>query len=293
MLDKELVKRLLVAALGVPLALALVYYGGWALAVGLSVIAALATREFYVLGRQLEVLALPVLGITGSSLVVLSAGLTRSFETFSPFAFGLVLGAFLLSGVSAIWLRWPGGKPLSAVPLTVTGILYGGGCLSFAILLRHFPDTQDGFQSALPFQGQLLLIFPLATTWLGDTAAYFFGHALGNRKLIPAVSPGKTVVGGVAGLMTAGFAGMLLGGFALEFHPVPVSSALLGGAMGLVLGVAAQVGDLVESVLKREAGVKDSGTIFPGHGGILDRFDALIFSLPVAYALVRLVWIFQ
>jgi phosphatidate cytidylyltransferase len=123
---------------------------------------------------------------------------------------------------------------------------------------------------------------------MADTAAYLFGYMLGKRKLIPSVSPGKTVVGGVAGLITAGITGALVGWIAVGLHPDPTRSALIGGGMGLALGVAAQMGDLVESVLKREAGVKDSGTMLPGHGGVLDRFDALLFTLPLTYVLIRL-----
>lgn len=293
MSSKELVKRLTVAALGVPFALALVYFGGWALAGGLAIIAGLATREFFLLARPLGFEAIFGIGIVGSMALVVAAAIAPSFDGFSTYAFAVVLGVFLLSAASAIWIRWPEGRPLSAVPMTVTGVLYGGGCLSFALLLRHFPETPFGYFPSRPFQGQLLLIFPLATAWLGDTAAYFFGHAFGKRKLIPAVSPGKTVVGGVAGLLTAALAGLILGGVLLGLHEDPLMSAALGGMMGLILGGAAQVGDLVESVFKREAGVKDSGTIFPGHGGILDRFDALIFSLPLAYGLVRLIGLIQ
>jgi phosphatidate cytidylyltransferase len=214
--------------------------------------------------------------------------MTRSFESFAPFAFAIVLVVFFLSGAAAIWLRWPRGRPLSAASLTLAGVVYTGGGISFAVLLRHLPDSSFAYQPGLPFQRELLLIFPLAVTWAADSAAYFFGHLLGNRKLIPSVSPGKTVVGGVAGLVTALLVGILVCGVALGLHPDRLLSAVLGGIIGLLLGVAAQVGDLVESVLKREAGVKDSGTFFPGHGGFLDRFDATIYTLPLAYALIRL-----
>lgn len=284
----ELVKRLAVAALGIPLALGLIYLGGWALTVFVALIAALAAREFYHLGEAMEIPAFSGLGVLGATALVLSSGMTRSFEGFAPFAFAIVLVVFFLSGAAAIWLRWPRGRPLSAVSLTLAGVVYTGGGISFAVLLRHLPDSSFPYQPGLPFQRELLLIFPLAVTWAADSAAYFFGHLLGNRKLIPSVSPGKTVVGGVAGLVTALLVGILVCGVALGLHPNRLLSAVLGGIIGLLLGVAAQVGDLVESVLKREAGVKDSGTFFPGHGGFLDRFDATIYTLPLAYALIRL-----
>jgi phosphatidate cytidylyltransferase len=134
--------------------------------------------------------------------------------------------------------------------------------------------------------GGVLLIFPMVITWASDIGAYFVGRALGKRKLIPSVSPGKTVAGAVGGLA----ASMLVAWAFARGVLVPIASlgftpwgALLFG--GLV-SVAAQVGDLFESLLKREARVKDSSHIIPGHGGILDRFDSLIFVLPLAYLLL-------
>jgi phosphatidate cytidylyltransferase len=285
---RELVKRLAVAALGIPLALGIIHMGGWPLTVTVAAIAALAARELYLLGNAIDIPAFSGLGVLGATALVLSSGMTRSFAAFAPYALGIVLVVFFCSAAAAVWLRWPHGRPLSSVPLTLAGVVYTGGGISFAVLLRHMPETSFRFDLDLPFQSELLLIFPLAVTWAADSAAYFFGHLFGNRKLIPSVSPGKTVVGGVAGLVTASLVGVLVCGVVLSLHPDRPLSALLGGIIGLLLGVAAQVGDLVESVLKREAGVKDSGTFFPGHGGLLDRFDATLYTLPLAYALIRL-----
>jgi phosphatidate cytidylyltransferase len=134
--------------------------------------------------------------------------------------------------------------------------------------------------------GGVLLIFPLVVTWASDIGAYFVGRAIGGRKLIPSVSPGKTVAGAVGGLV----ASMLVAWLYARSVLVPVAN--LGftpwGAVlfGAIVSVAAQVGDLFESLIKREGGVKDSSRIIPGHGGILDRFDSLIFVLPVAYLLL-------
>jgi phosphatidate cytidylyltransferase len=129
----------------------------------------------------------------------------------------------------------------------------------------------------------------VAVTWVGDSAAYFGGRLLGKRKLLPAVSPGKTMVGGIAGLLGSVLVGLLGGWLFPVLHADPVASSLLGGGMGLFLGFGALVGDLAESVLKREAGVKDSAGILPGHGGFLDRLDALFFNFPLAYLLVVLI----
>jgi phosphatidate cytidylyltransferase len=290
---RELAKRMAVAALGIPLALGLVYLGGWPLALAAAAFSVLGVRELYLFGRACGIEAFPWLGIPGAAGLVLLAGGTRSYEAFAPPALALLLVVFGLSAVGAIWRRWPEGRPLPGASLTAAGALYVGGSISFALLLRHLPETPEWFGSDGVFQGPLLLFFPLAVTWMGDTAAYAFGTLLGTRKLIPAVSPGKTVTGGVAGLVTASLTGAAVGWLVMGFHPNPAVSALIGGVMGFVLGISIQLGDLVESVFKREAGVKDSGVIFPGHGGILDRLDALLLSLPVAYCLVRLLGVLQ
>ncbi len=290
---RELVKRLAVAALGIPLALGIVYLGGWPLAIAAAAFSGLGAWELCLLGRAQGVEAFPWLCVLGAVGLVLVAGLTRSYGAFASPALALVLVVVVLSAVGAIWRRWPRGRPLPAVSLTTAGVLYLGGGLSFAVLLRHLSETPDWSGSNHPLEGPFLLLLPLAVTWTGDTAAYFFGHLFGNRRLIPHVSPGKTVVGGVAGLITSAVTGGAMGWLALGLHPEPLISALTGVGLGFLLGIATQVGDLVESVFKREAGVKDSGVIFPGHGGILDRFDALLFSLPAAYVLLRLLGALQ
>jgi phosphatidate cytidylyltransferase len=136
--------------------------------------------------------------------------------------------------------------------------------------------------------GPALLTLPLALTWIGDTCAYFGGRAFGKRKLIPSVSPGKTVAGAVASVVGTVVAGAIYAQFVLhDWLGVPLS--LVAGALtGLVVSPVAQIGDLAESLLKREAGVKDSGTLLPGHGGVLDRFDSLFFTIPVTYWVLAL-----
>ena len=176
--------------------------------------------------------------------------------------------------------------PLLSASTTVSGVLYTGGTLSFVVLLRHLPETH-GAAAAHPWEGTLLVSLPLAVTWVGDTAAYFVGRKMGRRPLAPRVSPNKTVEGGIAGLIAAPAAGALMGVVLQGFPNFPVSPPA-GAAVGLVLGAGAQLGDLAESVLKREAGVKDSGALLPGHGGVLDRFDALFFTIPLGYGLILL-----
>jgi phosphatidate cytidylyltransferase len=134
--------------------------------------------------------------------------------------------------------------------------------------------------------GTVLVFFPVLITWATDVGAYTFGRTFGKRKLIPSVSPGKTVEGAVGGLGLAIVICLLYVRFILM--PYGQLGLTIQGAVlfAIVISVAAQTGDLAESLLKREAGVKDSSRILPGHGGILDRFDSLLFVMPIALLLL-------
>ena len=289
----DLGRRLAVAAVGIPLALVVLFTGGWPLTVGIAVLAIMATLELNALAEVRGTRAFSWIGTIGTAALVLLAGWTRSFSAWAPWAMACLLLLLFLSSASAIKLRTPEERPVLAVSLTLTGVFYWGGCFSFAIFLRHLPEMAAGPGPVPHAQGAVLLAFPLAVTWIADTAAYLVGSLVGRRKLIPTVSPGKTVEGGVAGLITAVMVGGFMGWFFLGIHPDPLIAILLGGSMGFLMGITVQLGDLIESLFKREAGVKDSGVLLPGHGGILDRFDALIFTLPLTYALVRLVGYLQ
>jgi phosphatidate cytidylyltransferase len=136
--------------------------------------------------------------------------------------------------------------------------------------------------------GAALLLLPVLMTWGTDIGAYAFGRLYGQRKLIPSVSPGKTVVGAIGGLV--GSAAVCWVYVVTVLVPVAELGMTRIGLLGLAIAVsiAAQIGDLAESLLKREAGVKNSSGILPGHGGLLDRIDSLVFVLPVAYMLFNL-----
>jgi phosphatidate cytidylyltransferase len=281
--------RLLVAAIGIPLALLVLLVGGWLLALFVAALAGMASWELNALAKARGVRVFPWISIPGTVLLVVMAGATRSFPEWAPWAIGALLALFFFSSAAAVRLRTPEERPLLSASLTVVGVLYWGGCFSFAVFLRHLPEVIGWPDPAADFPGPVLLAFPLAVTWSADSAAFLFGNLFGRRKLAPEVSPGKTVEGGAAGLATAVLVGALMGWVFLRIHPEPLISCLAGGSMGFLMGITVQVGDLIESLYKREAGVKDSGGVLPGHGGILDRFDALIFTLPLTYALVRLV----
>jgi phosphatidate cytidylyltransferase len=169
------------------------------------------------------------------------------------------------------------GQPVNAVlglGVAFLGIVYVPLLSSFLLLVRGLPDGMAGSSA---FGGKWLILL-FATIWSCDTAAYFVGKSLGKHKLAPVISPNKTIEGAVGGII-GGFAAAYLcqGTFFREALP---KDALV---VGMVVGVIGQLGDLVESMLKRDAQVKDSSAIIPGHGGVLDRFDSLLFTLPCIY----------
>lgn len=273
--------RVLVAIPGALLAVAAGYVGGWALAALLALVAALIARELYVMAARKGPRALAALGMAGAAAVVLAAGAAPSEGLANPLPAALLALLAIAAGATAIWSRGVEGEPLLSVAVTVFGAGYAA-LAAFALFLRHLPGVLNAGH------GAALLFAPVLLTWASDTFAYFGGRAFGRRKLIPRVSPGKTVEGAlsaVAGSVALGAAYAL---FLARFGPY-APSMLEGAALGLVVSVAGQLGDLVESLWKRDVGVKDSGTLLPGHGGALDRFDSLLFTLPVGYGFIRYV----
>ena len=165
-------------------------------------------------------------------------------------------------------------KAFNAVTATLTGAVYIGWMFGYhLILLRKLRDSTG--ESV----GSELIFVLLVVVWCGDTAAYILGKWLGRHKLIPEISPRKTVEGTIAGLCIGGLAALGVWFFLLDEMLGPFHA--LG--LGVLLGTVSQISDLSESIIKRTADVKDSGTLIPGHGGFLDRCDSLIFSAPTLY----------
>lgn len=273
----ELTRRIIFAVIAAPAGIALVYFGDWVLAIVLSVLAALAAWEFYRMARETGALPLEPAGIALAALLPIAVHAQRlGVYTLSLTA---IVCMILVLFASTIWLRGPTGKPVSAVAITVFGILYAG-LFAYIYALRYH-DYAVGAGA-----GTVLVFFPVLITWATDVGAYAFGRSFGKKKLIPSVSPGKTVEGAVGGLGLAVVICLLYVRFILM--PYAQLGLTIQGAVlfAIVVSVAAQTGDLAESLLKREAGVKDSSRILPGHGGILDRFDSLLFVMPIAVLLL-------
>ncbi|HEX6040374.1 phosphatidate cytidylyltransferase [Longimicrobium sp.] len=272
--------RVLVAIPGVILALGAIYLGGWFLAALLALCAALTARETYRMAARKGPRPLEVPGMAGAALVVLAMGITPTAGLSSPVPAWTLLLLTVVVAAAAIWARGVEGEPLLSVAVTVFGAGYAA-LLGFGLFLRHLPGVRD------PLHASAILLAPVLLTWVSDTFAYFGGRALGRHKLIPKVSPGKTVEGALSAVVGTLLAGAAYSLFMERFNTY-VPTVAEGAFFGLLVSVAAQAGDLAESLWKRDVGVKDSGTLLPGHGGALDRFDSLLFTLPLGYAFFTL-----
>jgi len=274
----NLAARVIVAIIAIPIVAGAAYVGGWVLALLLAIVSALAARELYGIAAHGGYTPLTRLGVLLAFLLPFAVHFFRTGRFVPP---EIALGAMVILAIFALalWRRPPDQHPLGAAAVTVLGVFYTGALLSFAYALRYHNYIVTARA------GTALVFYPLVLTWVSDTAGFFVGRAIGKRKLMPSVSPGKTVAGGVGALVFC----MLASWAYARWLLVPFASLGIRPAvalvLGLVIGLAVQVGDLVESLLKREGGVKDSSHLVPGHGGVLDRIDSLLFALPVTYFL--------
>jgi phosphatidate cytidylyltransferase len=254
--------RIAIAAVLLPAVLGLVYLGGWWLWVLAVAAALIALHELYGMTRPLRPLVLA--GYTGTVLALLGAELGGIPWMAAGFLTTLVL-AFLLKGISETR------QSLTvAIGTTVLGATWIGLGLGHALLLRAIPD-----------HGRLAVFTVLLAVFAADTLAYFTGLLIGRHKMAPVLSPGKTW----EGLAASTIAAILVPFFALYHqHFLTVGESLV---LGVVIAVAAPVGDLFESALKRDMNVKDSGRLLAGHGGMLDRIDALLFAAVASYYTIR------
>ncbi|HEU4648355.1 MAG TPA: phosphatidate cytidylyltransferase [Gemmatimonadales bacterium] len=282
-MDRNLAQRIGFAVAAIPFALLFVWYGGWPLVALVVTIAVLGTRELYDLQRHTGVMPLDGAGLVAAALAAPAAYLyLRNPQGFVTAVWPYAGALWLMLVMSlALWRRSPANRPLEAVAVTVFGALYAGALPAFLLELRH---ASHGTRS---WAGAWLVFYPLVVTWIVDTAAMFGGRAFGRVKLAPTVSPGKTREGSIAGVLGGLVVAPL---FAYGIFPAVGVTAPIGPLllMAFVLAIVGQVGDLAESLFKREAGVKDSSHLIPGHGGVLDRLDSLYFVIPVAAALYRI-----
>lgn len=284
----DLPARLAVAGVGIPVVFGALFFGGWVFGGVVAAIAALGVWEFYGLMRHRGDQPFVLVGTAGTVGLVLVASNGSTFSSFAPWALTLILVVAALCLALSLVLRWPGGSPAGALGATLSGVCYVGLPASVLPLLRALGERVPGVEGMGMWIPLAFVLFPVLVIWATDTAAYFVGMAIGRVRLAPSVSPKKSVEGAVAGVLGAVAAAALMSSWWLADLPryaVPVATAAW---MGALMSVAGQVGDLVESVLKREAGVKDSSNLLPGHGGFLDRLDALLWALPVTWGLLAI-----
>ncbi|HEX4519872.1 MAG TPA: phosphatidate cytidylyltransferase [Gaiellaceae bacterium] len=254
----NIVSRLIVAAAAIPIVLGAVYLGGWWLFALVALAGVLALHEYWLLSKPLSPLS-PA-GYIGGALALVGAE-TGGVQWMVGGVLTTLALAFLLKGMSATRAA-----PTVSISATLLGPVWIGCGLSFVLLLR-----------ALPVHGRLAAITVVIAVWAGDTLAYAGGRLLGRHRMAPNTSPGKTWEGfafGSAATVFVAFVALYKADF------LTITESIL---LGIVLAIAAPTGDLFESMLKRDAGVKDAGALLGGHGGMLDRLDALLFAVPAAY----------
>jgi phosphatidate cytidylyltransferase len=279
MAASELRLRVASALVLAPVAVACVWIGDAALATLLACAAAAGAWEFYRLAAAGGAQPFVRSGVATAGLVPIAVHAQTLGVLRVPLGVVALVPLALLA--ASVWRRGVDGRPLAAVAATVLGVVYVAVPLAFGYVLRNFEYAVG--RAA----GTAVLMLPVLGTWASDVGAYFAGRAVGGRKLIPSVSPGKTVAGAVGGVVLA--AAVVVAYERLALRPYAQLAFAPGRALlfGVAVSVAAQLGDLVESLLKRDAGVKDSSHLIPGHGGVLDRVDSLLFVLPVSHLLLR------
>jgi phosphatidate cytidylyltransferase len=268
-------KRLITALWGVPLVVAMIWFGKpWLFTAFVGVWGLLAVIEFFRLVSKFKVSPLYFFGIIWTLLFIIIRNplLPDIIEPY--FSFNLVVPTLFTTGIiislTTLLARKDKFNAFPAWAWTFAGILYAGWMFGYLVSLRGIED------------GRNWVFLALFCTFGSDTAAFFIGKAFGKHKLAPSISPGKTWEGAVGGLIGAVIVSLFF------LLPTPLSLATkLEWWQALILGILVsafgQLGDLVESLLKRNAGAKDSGNLLPGHGGVLDRMDSIIFTVVVVY----------
>jgi phosphatidate cytidylyltransferase len=264
-------KRVITALWGIPLLIAIIWFSGeLGFTVSVAICGVLAIFEFYRMVAAAKVPPLTYFGLIWTLLFILSPHFDYSLLTPLLLASAVIL--------PLIWLirRRQKEEALTSWAWTVVGILYVGWLLSYLVALRGVDAGGDA--------GRDWVFFALFTTFGSDTAAFFAGQALGRHKLAPHISPNKTWEGAIAGVLGAIIVSLLV--VTILNLPLSYGQAIL---LGLLVSIWGQLGDLTESRFKRAMGVKDSGKLLPGHGGVLDRIDSVVFASIVVYYYV--IWV--
>lgn len=278
--------RLLSAIVAIILALGMIILGGWYFTLGFGIIIYLGLQEYFQLARAKGIMpAAKTTLVVSLLLLITSTAFPVLADAVMPIA-GTLICFYLLFQ--------PKFATIADIATSVLGLFYGGYLPSYWVRLRslgtvessnlplwgYWPFPFDGIK-ALP-QGLTVTLLAFGCIWAADIGAYFTGKFFGKTRLSD-ISPKKTVEGAVFGVFASMMVGVA-GGWILGWNGSPIT----GMALGVIIGVASLLGDLTESMMKRDAGVKDSGQLIPGHGGILDRADSYVFTAPLVYYFVTL-----
>jgi phosphatidate cytidylyltransferase len=294
----NLVQRLLVAAIGIPIVVLIVLLKPFAFLGLLAMLAAVTVHEYYGLSKAKGLRPQVVLGCTATGLVVLTFAQLRlttilhlpagSATSLQPIVALLIL-LFVVVFFVEMFRELP--NPFMQISVTISGVIYIGLGLGALFGVREFfylreaavRATESG--ASLPIDAGLFTVVVLASIWICDSGAYFGGRAMGKHLLLPRISPNKTWEGAFWGAITAWgtwFAARAIFPGLSALRPIDCF------VFGVIVGVFGQMGDLAESLLKRDAGVKDSSQLLPGHGGMLDRLDSILFVSPLVYLYLQL-----
>lgn len=267
------------AIVGIPLVIGAVVVGGWLFTAFCALLAATGAWEYARMSAHKGSGAIAAVSIPASAALVLASPLHHPAAA-PGLAYAGLVAASVMASLLALMIR-PRTSAVQALGATAAAIAYPGVLFLFLDAVRNMfylaaPHTADGIRAA-DLSGMYLMACVFASIWACDSVAYFVGRAIGKHKIAPRLSPKKSWEGALAGLLgaAAAFAGM-----AQWLFPQTVSPAE-GLLLGTLIGIVGPVGDFAESMLKRDAGIKDSSHLIPGHGGVLDRFDSALFAAPV------------
>ena len=279
-MSHNLVVRVAFAVPAIALTVVVLWVGGWVLATCVALLGVLGARELYDFARRQGIEPIADLGLPAAAAAPLATYWVKGYADWEPV---LYAGALWLVAVMIVAMaRGPERRPLSAVAVTVFACLYASALLAFIVGIRHGPHSD-----AHPRGSAALVLLPLVVTWVCDTCAMAAGTLVGGPKLAPVLSPRKTWAGAVGGTVGGLVVALVYGSLVLDRFGLRLGVGQLV-TVGLVVAVTAQLGDVAESLLKREVDLKDSSALIPGHGGVLDRLDSLYFVLPVSAGLFRL-----
>lgn len=266
----DITRRVIVSVIAIPLILFISYTGSIYFAGFVLLIAVISFVEFGLMAVHKKISINYFVGIPAVIFIVMN----QYFHLIDLYPVILIIIVLLI--ITEIYRKKD--NAISNLGIGILGIFYIGLFSSALISIREFYPRIDDLYA----RGGLIIISMFASIWVCDSAAYFFGIRFGKHKLIPRISPSKSIEGSIAGFIFAILTMLAAGHFILEF--ISIQQAVL---IGIIIGSIGQLGDLAESLIKRDTGVKDSSGLIPGHGGMLDRFDSLLLSAPVIWLYMK------